>query len=204
MEAAKIDQVKMKYTVFGIIAALACSNAFSPAPSTTCVSVAADALADRIFGMDLFAPVADQNNYGAHTRKNIKVGQIADRSYVPNGLTKEQYNAIRSTEKKKKDNKYAANVKKAGIFIDFTDWYAKRGIELSGDWKGKTTLGHSMAKTKFDWSGSADAKPFESTKVEKFSQSSKKPPSTASAKKVAPKKAGVKRDAPPKKTFSFK
>ena len=48
-------------------------------------------------------------------------------------------------------------------------------------------LGHTMAKTKFDWSGVADAKKFESTRI--------------GTKKVPAKKAPAKKKANPKTTF---
>merc|ERR1719468_1152251 len=77
--------------------------------------------------MDLFAPKADQNNYGARTKKDLKVGNIGSNSYVPSGMTAEQYNKIRAAEKSKKDANYAKNVAKAGVFKDYTDFYIKRG-----------------------------------------------------------------------------
>merc|ERR1711937_1134781 len=76
------------------------------------------------------------------------------KSYVPSGLTAKQYDEIRKGQVRKKQENYAKNVAKAGIFEDYTDWYIKRGTDLSQDWaKNKNTLGHRMAKTKYDWAG---------------------------------------------------
>lgn len=85
----------------------------------------------------------------------MRIGKIAaGKSYVPSGLTAKQYDAIRKGQQKKKAENYAKNVAKAGIFEDYTEWYMERGTDLSQDWaKNKNTLGHRMAKTKYDWSG---------------------------------------------------
>ena len=84
----------------------------------------------------------------------MRLGKITGKSYVPSGLTAKQYDDIRKQQQKKKDDNYARNVAKAGIFEDYTEWYIKRGTDLSQDWaKNKNTLGHRMAKTKYDWSG---------------------------------------------------
>ena len=134
----------MKYTAAASIALLASASAFAPAPSSGRVSVAREALADKIFGLDLFEPNKDQNDYGARAKKNIKVGSLGANSYVPAGLTKAEYEKIRAAEAKKKEENYQRNVKKAGVFTDFTEWYAKRGTELGGDWKKKVTLGRKL------------------------------------------------------------
>jgi len=118
----------------------------------------------------------------------LKQGKLTDSSYVPSGLTKAQYEKIRATERKRKEDNYAMNVKKAFKFQDFTEWYAKRGTEEGGSFLKSVTLGHTMAKTKFDWSGVADAKKFESTRI-------------ADTKKVPAKKAPAKKKADPKTTF---
>merc|ERR1719277_1096177 len=104
--------------------------------------------------MDLFAPKADQNTYGARSKKNLKIGTITSNSYVPQGMTAKQYAEIRKKEQAKKQANYKRNVAKAGVFEDYTEFYTKRGTDLSQAWaKDKNTLGHRMAKTKFDWSG---------------------------------------------------
>jgi hypothetical protein len=128
------------------------------------------ALADRIFNLDLFSPNKDQNNYGARKQKNIKLGKITEKSYVPSGMTLQQYEKIRMGQQKKKDENYQRNVKKAGVFTDYTEWYTKRGTELTGAWKKSVTLGHNMAKTKYDWSGTSEAKQYDGTTNEKFVQ----------------------------------
>jgi hypothetical protein len=87
----------------------------------------------------------------------LKIGEIkAGKSYVPNGLNAKQYANIRGQEQKKKAANYQRNVAKAGVFEDYTEFYTKRGTDLSQDWaKNKNTLGHRFAKTKFDWSGAS-------------------------------------------------
>ena len=165
---------------------LAGADAFAPSQSSPRVSVAREALFDEVFGMDLFAPNKDVNTYGARKNKNIKVGTITESSYIPAGLTKEQYAALRAKEQAKKDANYQKHVAKAGVFEDFTEWYAKRGTELGQGWKKQVTLGHRMAKTKYDWSGVADAKKFESTRLveqKKAAAKAKKAPAAAAAPK---------------------
>jgi len=105
--------------------------------------------------MDLFAPQKTQNDYGARNKKDLKIGAIKEgKSYVPAGLSTKQYAALRATEQKKKAANYKRNVAKAGVFEDYTEFYTKRGTDVTQDWaKNKNTLGHRFAKTKFDWSG---------------------------------------------------
>jgi hypothetical protein len=111
--------------------------------------------------MDLFAPKKDQNKYGARAKKNLKVAEVPKSGYVPDGLTQSQYNSIRNQEKAKKDANYAKNVAKAGKFLDFTDFYLKRGTGEGGDWLKKAGRGHAFVKTKYDWSGKKnEVKPF--------------------------------------------
>jgi hypothetical protein len=47
-------------------------------------------------------------------------------------------------------------VKKAGIFEDYTEFYIKRGTDTKQGWKKDVTLGHRMAKTKYDWDKLSD------------------------------------------------
>merc|ERR1711957_4724 len=110
---------------------------------------------DAVAGMDLFAPKKDQNTYGARAGKDLRMGKITKgKSYVPDGLTADQYDNIRNKQVKRKADNYARNVAKAGIFEDYTDFYTKRGTDLDQDWaKNKNTLGHRFAKTKYDWAG---------------------------------------------------
>ena len=107
----------------------------------------------------------------------LKIGTIeAGKSYVPNGLNAKQYADLRGKEQKKKADNYKRNVAKAGVFEDYTEFYTKRGTDLSQDWaKNKNTLGHRFAKTKFDWSGA----------------SGKANKTTAAVKEVAGKKKGM-------------
>jgi len=85
----------------------------------------------------------------------LSIGDIKQgKSYIPNGLTAKQYQDLRGKEQKKKADNYQRNVAKAGVFEDYTEFYTKRGTDLSQDWaKNKNTLGHRFAKTKYDWSG---------------------------------------------------
>ena len=163
--------IMMMKSLIAVVALVASVQAFVPATtssSSSSSSTAQYALADRIFNLDLFAPKQDQNNYGARSKKNVKVGTLSEKSYVPSGLTLAQYEKIRKEQQTKKDENYQRNVKKAGIFIDYTDFYTKRGTELSGAWKKSVTLGHNMAKTKYDWSGTSEAKVYDGSVNEKF------------------------------------
>jgi hypothetical protein len=65
-------------------------------------------------------------------------------------LTAAQYQAIRDRDDKKKAANYVKNVKKAGVFEDYTEFYLKRGTDTNQAWKKSATLGHRMAKTKYD------------------------------------------------------
>jgi len=107
--------------------------------------------------MDLFAPNPDVNTYGARNKKTLSTGKITEgKSYVPAGLTAEEYAKVRAGDAKKKADNYAKNVKKAGIFEDYTEFYRKRGTDTGEAWAKSATKGHRMAKTKYDWSGSQD------------------------------------------------
>jgi hypothetical protein len=81
------------------------------------------------------------------------MGSIGGNSYVPEGLTREQYDKIRNQDKSKRDQNYQKNVAKAGKFENFTSFYLKRGTNEGGSWMKNPTRGHRMVKTKFDWSG---------------------------------------------------
>jgi hypothetical protein len=175
----------MKLTIAVVFTLLASALAFAPQPAGTRVAVSCNALFDGIAGMDLFD--RKKSMYGARSKKDLKTGKISDKSYVPNGLTKAQYEKVRKDTNTKKDANYKKNVKKAGVFLDYTDFYMKRGTDLSAGWKKSATLGHDMAKTKFDWSGKDVSvnKLFESTKI-----------GNVGAKKVAGKKVVAKKAAP--------
>jgi len=114
-------------------------------------NVGGKSLTQRVFEMDLFAPVSDQNDYGARRKKNLVAnGQLAKKSYVPEGLTKAQYEKVRAQGAKKKKDNYDRNVAKAGKFQDYTEFYTKRGTDLKDNWRDVTNS-HTMAKTKYDW-----------------------------------------------------
>merc|ERR1711957_689640 len=57
---------------------------------------------------------------------------------------------------KKKAANYQRNVKKAGVFEDYTEFYTERGTNENGGWMKLPNGGHRMAKTKYDWSPSED------------------------------------------------
>lgn len=105
----------------------------------------------------------------------MRLGKISEgKSYVPSGLTAKQYDEIRKGQVKKKAQNYAKNVAKAGIFEDYTEFYTKRGTDLSQDWaKNKNTLGHRFAKTKYDWAGTQGS-PFADTTAKVKKDDSKK------------------------------
>lgn len=136
------------------VALVVSAQAFSPMATGSRSSTALhESLFTKIANMDLFAPVKDQNDYGARNKKNVGVGALSNKSYVPSGLSKDQYSNLRKAEAAKKAANYERNVKKAGIFTDYTAWYKQRGTDSGSDWKKSVTLGHRMAKTKYDWQG---------------------------------------------------
>jgi len=75
----------VKYSVLSLVALVASASAFVPAGQNSRVSVQQNALADSIFGLDLFAPVKDQNNYGARAKKNVS-GKTFRSSLIPDSL----------------------------------------------------------------------------------------------------------------------
>eukprot|EP00584_Thalassiosira_punctigera_P002450 CAMPEP_0172541242 /NCGR_PEP_ID=MMETSP1067-20121228/12072_1 /TAXON_ID=265564 ORGANISM="Thalassiosira punctigera, Strain Tpunct2005C2" /NCGR_SAMPLE_ID=MMETSP1067 /ASSEMBLY_ACC=CAM_ASM_000444 /LENGTH=160 /DNA_ID=CAMNT_0013327243 /DNA_START=1012 /DNA_END=1494 /DNA_ORIENTATION=+ len=149
----------MKTSAFVIAASVASASAFAPAPKAASSTALNESLFKKISNMDLWAPVADSNDYGGRSKKNLKTGSLTDRSYVPSGLTKAQYEKIRADADKKKDANYQKNVKKAGVFQDYTEFYMKRGSEENGSWMKLPNRGHDMAKTKYDWSGEKNDAP---------------------------------------------
>merc|ERR1719251_812715 len=143
----------MKVSALIIATSIASTSAFAPAPSGPTSSALNESLFKKISDLDLWAPVSKSNEYGARSSKNVKTGTLTDRSYVPSGLTKAQYEKIRSDADAKKAANYQKNVKKAGVFQDYTEFYMKRGSDENGSWMKLPNLGHTMAKTKYDWSG---------------------------------------------------
>ena len=75
-------------------------------------------------------------------------------------MTAAEYNKIRADADAKKEANYQRNVKKAGIFEDFTDFYLKRGTAEGGNWLKSAGKGHVFVKTKYDWAGDSDKKGF--------------------------------------------
>lgn len=95
----------------------------------------------------------------------LKVGKITPgKSYVPAGLTPEQYKKVRATDTAKKDSTYKKNVAKAFKFQDFDQFYLKRGTSEGGSWLKSAGRGHTFTKTKYDYSGSGNA-PMSDAKV---------------------------------------
>mmetsp|Transcript_27051 Transcript_27051/g.63483 ORF Transcript_27051/g.63483 Transcript_27051/m.63483 type:complete len:154 (+) Transcript_27051:19-480(+) len=146
-----------------LFAFLAVANAFAPAPASRVQTQLSEKLFDRIMGMDLFAPVADQNNYGSFKKKGVKTGDLSSSSYVPDGLTKAQYQKLRAGEQKKKEANYERNSKKAGIFEDYTAFYTKRGTDTKQAWYKAPNRGHRMAKTKYDFDTNKNGKQYDGT-----------------------------------------
>lgn len=99
--------------------------------------------------------------------RQIKTGSLGSNSYIPAGLTKEQYEKIRARDDKKKAANYEKNVKKAGKFLDYTQFYLDRGTDVGEKWFKSPTRGHRMAKTKFDWSGRTDPSKKQETGLKK-------------------------------------
>mmetsp|Transcript_22563 Transcript_22563/g.49208 ORF Transcript_22563/g.49208 Transcript_22563/m.49208 type:complete len:161 (-) Transcript_22563:252-734(-) len=138
------------------VSILSLAAAFAPQQQAARSSTEVKALFDDIFGMDLFAPKADQNDYGARGKKNLKIGDVGSSSYVPNGLTLEQYKAVRNQDAQKAAARYQKNVAKAGKFLDFDKFYEQRGTSEGGNWLKAPGRGHTFAKTKYDFSGEQD------------------------------------------------
>lgn len=146
-------------TIFVAAATVASASAFAPAPKAPQSTQLNESLFKKISNLDLWAPVSDSNDYGGRAKKNVKTGSLTDRSYVPSGLTKAQYEKIRADTDAKKAANYQKNVNKAGIFQDYTEFYTKRGSEENGSWLKMPNRGHDMAKTKYDWSGETNTAP---------------------------------------------
>jgi hypothetical protein len=149
----------MKVTSVLIAASVASASAFVPAPQTPQTTQLNESIFRKIANLDLWEPVKNSNEYGARNKKNIKVGQLTERSYVPLGLTKAQYEKIRADEQAKKAANYQRNVNKAGKFLDYTEFYLARGTDLKDSWYNAPNRGHRMAKTKYDWSGEKNDAP---------------------------------------------
>merc|ERR1719446_1522297 len=100
----------MKSTT-ALVAAACVANASAFAPSTNGARQSTELFEKKtffksVFDMDLFAPKADQNDYGARNKKNLSTGKLTANSYIPAGLTKEQYEKVRADEVAKKKANY--------------------------------------------------------------------------------------------------
>lgn len=115
-----------------------------------------------VFEMDLWAPVKDSNQYGARRQKSMAVGKLSKNSYVPAGMSKADYDKIRTNEKQAKTNRYNKYAAKKDEYGDFQDFYVARGTDKNAAWKSVTN-NHAMCKTKYDWQGDNDMAGFGST-----------------------------------------
>eukprot|EP00555_Chaetoceros_dichaeta_P004380 CAMPEP_0198263850 /NCGR_PEP_ID=MMETSP1447-20131203/13836_1 /TAXON_ID=420782 /ORGANISM="Chaetoceros dichaeta, Strain CCMP1751" /LENGTH=196 /DNA_ID=CAMNT_0043952597 /DNA_START=23 /DNA_END=613 /DNA_ORIENTATION=- len=133
-------------------------------------------LSQRIFDMDLFSPVKEQNDFGARNtmKKDFKTGTLSKNSYVPQGLTKAQYEKVRSADSTAKKNNYNKFFSKVGTTLGFYEFYKGRGTDTSQGWKDKVTAGHVFAKTKYDWQGDDDLSGSNTPKSEQVKTMKKK------------------------------
>ena len=128
----------MKVTALLIAASVASTSAFAPQAAPQKSTQLNESFFKKLSNMDLFEPNKTQNDYGARaSKKSTGVAKLNDNSYVPFGLTKAQYEKIRSDEVAKKAANYDRNVKKAFKFQDYTEvsfvffchvWKILRGI----------------------------------------------------------------------------
>jgi len=112
-------------------------------------------VSQAVFEMDLYNPVKTQNDYGARRKKNITTGKLSKNSYVPAGMTQEQYAKMRTGEAKAKKDRYNKYVAAGDEYNLFFDFYKNRGTDKNSNWRSDTN-GHTMAKTKYDWDGDSD------------------------------------------------
>jgi hypothetical protein len=61
----------MKTSTIIAFAIVAGAQGFVPTSQGRAASQLSETLFDKVIGMDLFAPVKDQNNYGARANKNV-------------------------------------------------------------------------------------------------------------------------------------
>ncbi|KAL7567783.1 hypothetical protein ACA910_000536 [Epithemia clementina (nom. ined.)] len=143
--------------IFAFLAVLSLVAAFAPQQGARPSTQLNEKFWDKVFSMDLFTPVADQNNYGARNKmQKIKKGKVGSGSYVPAGLTLAEYQKIREADDAKAKANYEKNVNKAFKFQSFDSFYNKRGTAENGAWMKAPGRGHTFAKTKYDFSGSKD------------------------------------------------
>lgn len=56
-----------------VLAVVASVQGFAPVSQGRVGTQLQETLFDKVFGMDLFAPVKDQNDYGARAKKNVRL-----------------------------------------------------------------------------------------------------------------------------------
>lgn len=61
----------MKTSAIVALTLVAGAQGFAPASQGRAGTELSESLMSRVFGMDLFEPVKDQNNYGARGKKNV-------------------------------------------------------------------------------------------------------------------------------------
>ena len=71
-------------------------------------------------------------------------------------MSADEYRKVRAADAAKAASTYDYNVKKAGKFLGFDDFYNKRGTAEGGAWLKSAGRGHTFAKTKYDYSGETD------------------------------------------------
>jgi hypothetical protein len=61
----------MKTSAIVALSLVATAQGFAPSSQGRVGTQLSESLFDKVFGMDLFTPVKDQNDYGARTKKNV-------------------------------------------------------------------------------------------------------------------------------------
>ena len=75
------------YAVVLALVLVAAVQGFAPASQGRAGSQLSESLFDKIANMDLFAPKADQNTYGARSNKNVSTSEELERT-VPSATSK--------------------------------------------------------------------------------------------------------------------
>ena len=84
------------------------------------------------------------------------MGKLTNNSYVPSGMSKAEYDKIRTKEKQSKEQKHNKYAGKKDEYGEFQDFYAQHGTDKNAAWR-------TMCKTKYDWQGDDDIAGFGST-----------------------------------------
>jgi len=113
-------------------------------------------IAQRIFGMDLWAPISKSNDFGARTGKKLQAAALGRNSYVPEGLSKADYMKVRNNDDQKKKKQYSKVMSKVGSSTSFYSWYKSRGTDKGDKWLDADGRGHAFAKTKYNWGAEDD------------------------------------------------